>query len=117
MSAAGFCRSERIKSRLDFVKLSVASNKTVTKNFVILSAFNDAKICRIGITVSRKVGNAVCRNRLKRHIREFYRHNKVIFLPADFVIIARAGADRLKYSELCQELVNAVQRVGKQLCS
>lgn len=117
MSVAGFCRSERIRSRLDFVKLSVESKKTVTNHFVLLSAFNDSKVCRIGITVSRKVGNAVCRNRLKRYIREFYRHNKEIFLPADFVIIARAGADRLKYSELCQELVNAVQRVGKQLCS
>lgn len=117
MTVVGFCRSERIRSRLDFVKLSVASKKTVTNNFVLLFAFNDAKIRRIGITVSKKVGNAVCRNRLKRYIREFYRHNKEFFPPADCVIIARAGADRLNYSELCQELVNAVQRVGKQLCS
>jgi ribonuclease P protein component len=117
VSVAGFCKSERIRSRADFVRLSAASKKTVTRNFVLLAACNDSKLCRIGITVSRKVGNAVCRNRLKRYIREFYRHNKEIFLPADFVVIARAGADRLKYSDLCQELVNAVQRVGKQLCS
>lgn len=117
MSVAGFCRSERIRSRKDFIKLSAASTKSVTRNFVLLSAFNESKACRIGITVSRKVGNAVRRNRLKRYIREFYRHNKEIFLPADFVIIAKSGADRLKYSELCQELVNAVQRVGKQMCS
>ena len=115
MSVAGFCRSERIRSRTDFVRLYADSKKTVTRNFVLLAAINDSRICRIGITVSRKVGNAVCRNRLKRHIREFYRHHKEIFLPADHVIIARAGADRLKYSELCQELVNAVQRVGMQL--
>jgi ribonuclease P protein component len=115
--SAGFCKAERIRSRKDFVRLSAVSTKVVTKNFVLLTNLNDAETCRIGITVSRKVGNAVCRNRLKRMIREFFRNNKSIFVPSDSVIIARAGADRLNYTELCQELVNAVQRVGKKLRS
>ena len=60
---------------------------------------------RLGITVSRRVGNAVTRNRVKRAIREWFRCSRC-GLPAasDLVVIARPGAGRLAPPEVHGEL-------------
>ena len=71
---------------------------------------------RLGITVSRKVGNAVTRNHIKRLLREFFRQNKDLFPPADYNIIAKQGAARLVFRGLCEELGRALQRLPKQQC-
>jgi ribonuclease P protein component len=59
----------------------------------------------LGVTVSRKVGNAVQRNRVKRRIREWFRHNCAA-LPATVavVVIAREGAAGLGPEETKDEL-------------
>ena len=61
----------------------------------------------LGITVSKKVGNAVKRNRAKRIIRQAYRDNE-IFMPlgVDMVIVARASACRVKSSVISGYLKN-----------
>lgn len=56
---------------------------------------------RIGITVSRKVGNAVVRNRFKRRIREWFRaHRDELDPPVDLVVIARRPGGGLSLAEL-----------------
>ena len=76
-----------------------------TPHFVLLALENNANISRLGITVSRKVGNAVQRNRLKRIIREFFRSRKHLY-PAlsDYSIIAKRGTAQLSSSEIIREL-------------
>jgi ribonuclease P protein component len=113
---SGFPRHERLLKRSDFLRLSRQGGKVQTAGFIILWSESPVSAVRIGITVSGKVGNAVVRNRLKRFIREFYRHNKGLFAPADYSIIARQGAARLEYNDLCQELGRALQRLQKQPC-
>ena len=70
---------------------------------------NDVK--RLGITVTKKVGNAVVRNRLKRLIREFFRRNKVLF-PAgyDVVVMAKKNIPPLTYQETERELAELSTR-------
>jgi ribonuclease P protein component len=65
--------------------------------------------CRLGLTVSRRVGGAVVRNRVKRRVREWFRENHGAIGPGcDVVVIARPGAGQLRSSEIRRELTDLV---------
>jgi ribonuclease P protein component len=68
---------------------------------------------RLGISVSRKVGNAVCRNRIKRWLREFFRVNREE-LPAgtELSVVVKPGAARLRHPDLDAEFRGVLQRLG-----
>lgn len=64
---------------------------------------------RLGITASRRIGNAVQRNRVKRRVREFFRLYRKELQPAhDLLIIARLGAEKLSFKDVESELANAL---------
>jgi ribonuclease P protein component len=109
-----FDKSGRLRKREEFTRLSLNGKKLVATHFVIISCDPVFSWTRLGITVSKKVGNAVIRNRIKRLIREFFRNNKLMFPVADYNIIARSGASHLDYSAVCQELANALSRIGRK---
>ncbi len=79
-SQFGIKKSHRILKRPEFVFLSKYGNKIQDSNFIILyvprESIGGSEHSRLGITVSKRVGNAVLRNRLKRLIREYFRLNK-----------------------------------------
>lgn len=69
---------------------------------------------RLGITVSRRVGNAVVRARVKRQIREWFRRNRDRApIRRDIVVIARPTAASLLSSEFADELGGVLRRVAK----
>ena len=74
-------------------------------HFILLVFENSVKSSRLGITVSRKVGNSVQRNRLKRMVREFFRNNRSLYSDLlDYSVIAKSSAARLSFSEISSEL-------------
>lgn len=107
-----FTKDERLLRRADFLRLSDGGRKVSTPCFLVLWASSPENICRIGITASRKVGNAVTRNRIRRLVREYYRLHKALFPPLDISIIARRGADKLDYRGVCQELDRVVEHLA-----
>jgi ribonuclease P protein component len=83
--------------------------KLHTPHFILLLAKNSEEHSRLGLTVSRKVGNAVLRNQVKRQIREFFRRYKDDFpVAVDFSVVAKRGAASLSVTETYGELQRAL---------
>lgn len=82
--------------------------------FVLLARPNDAGTMRFGITVTKKIGNAVVRNRMKRRFRELVRD----LLPTeglpghDHVLIGRDGGVERDFAQLRTELQAALARAA-----
>lgn len=67
---------------------------------------NGLEESRIGITVTRKVGGAVLRNRVKRWFREIFRnHRAELVPPLDVVVNAHIGIEKARYADLEKEFV------------
>lgn len=114
---ASLSRDEKIQKRTEYLLLSASGKKLHTRHFVILWAENGTERARLGITASRKLGNAVARNRVKRLVREYFRLCKDQFIAADFNFIAKKGADKLTYQEVSQELQKALLCIRNLKCS
>lgn len=92
-------------NRRDFVNLNRAGKRFQTEHFTIIFMKNGLGIARLGITVTRKIGNAVKRNRIKRRVREYFRLHKDLFpKDYDFVISAKKGSDTLDFLKVKEEL-------------
>ena len=93
MSEYGYPKEERLLKRGDYLSLSRDGARCHKKHFLCIYKKRGGARSRLGVTVSKKVGSAVTRNRLKRICREFYRHNKSRLESAwDINIIARHSA-------------------------
>ncbi len=71
---------------------------------------NSLSVCRLGFAVSRKVGNAVRRNRVRRLLKEVCRHNKPLFKPGfDYVLLGTASTGKAGYAALEQATRQALR--------
>lgn len=105
MKSFSFPKKERLLNRKDFVNLNRLGKRYRTRHFTVIFKQNRLDITRLGITVSKKIGNAVKRNKVKRLIREFYRTHKSSFPQGyDIVVIANEGAYGLAYRKIKEEL-------------
>ncbi|MDZ7698974.1 MAG: ribonuclease P protein component [Deltaproteobacteria bacterium] len=105
MGPFSFSKKERLLNRSDFVNLNRFGKRYHTNHFVVIGKRNELGITRLGVTVGKKVGNAVRRNRIKRLVREFFRLHKTHFPQGyDIVIIAKKDASHLDLRSVEKEL-------------
>ena len=96
----------------DFQTIYKRGRSYANKYLVMYVLENHREENRLGISVSKKVGNSVVRHRITRLIRESYRLNKSQFKKGyDIVVIARATAKDKTY----QEIESALLHLGKHL--
>ena len=94
-----------MRRKRDFETIAKEGIRKHTKNFLIIARKNEQGFSRAGAVASRKLGEAVERNRVKRLMREFFRRNKHRLPPStDYVIVGKKGAQDLQYAQVVDEL-------------
>ena len=99
-------RGARLRDPRDFQRVNRSGVRRASTHFVAVVAPSraDAEV-KLGLAVSRRVGNAVARNRVKRHVRDWFRRTRSTLPPAtDWVVIARQGAAELDGPAIAEEL-------------
>ena len=110
-------RTTRLTLQADFQRVFRQGCSVADRNLVVYLLPNDLPWSRLGLRVGKRLGNAVCRNALRRRLREAFRRYRGE-LPAgfDIICIARAGTTK-KSTELQRSLCTLVPRAAKRVRS
>jgi len=100
-----FTRRERITHSQDFRRVMKTGRKRHSKNFILFVKENGQQFHRLGIVVSKEVGPATCRNRIKRVCREFFRlHKHQIKGAFDIILLAKKESELKNFVDATGEL-------------
>jgi ribonuclease P protein component len=116
----GFPARLRIKQRREFLQVQQGGRKHHVRHFIVFVSPRAGELpaaalpTRLGITVTRKIGNAVERNRIKRLVREVFRLHRVR-LPEglDLVWVAKQQAAHADFADV----LNDFDALARRLCS
>lgn len=113
-TSQGFPKTARIRKRSEYLAIQGKGRKLQTENFVVFVAASPSGPVgegRVGITVSKRVGQAVVRNRVKRILREVYRRSRGQFPSGmDIVFVAKRSAAGLGLANAEQEIERLCER-------
>ena len=99
---------ERLKKKTDFDLCFKQGRRMRLPGLIIIMRPNDVGYSRIGLSVGRRSGNSVVRNRIKRRMRELFRRNKELFPRGhDFVFIPGDGFLKIKWHDHIRHLQDA----------
>ena len=102
----------RIKKNQEIENIIKGKRKIGNKNYIIyINENSEAKHFRLATSVSKKIGNAVVRNRQKRLIRQVFNQYKENILPFDIFVIAKNNAITLTYDEVSHEICSLLSRL------
>ena len=103
----GYKFSESLKRNIDFQSVYKKGKSYANKYLVMYILENKMDKNRLGISVSKKVGNSIVRHRVTRLIRESYRlHENIFNSGLDIVVIARNSASCVSYYEVESALLH-----------
>ena len=100
----------RVKKEKDFNAIFQEGKSVANRKFVVYRLENSDQHFRVGLSVSKKLGNAVTRNQIKRRIRHvLITHKDQIIGNLDFVVIARKGVEEMNYTEIEKNLLHVLR--------
>ncbi|MFA4925564.1 MAG: ribonuclease P protein component [Candidatus Aminicenantales bacterium] len=106
---------ERIRSKKDFNEIYRKGRRFKGQFFHLVFQPNGLNYSRVGVVVSKKVGKATVRNRVKRRLRELFRRNKQLLAGHfDLVFIARPEIVQLDWDRLKEEYRSMISRLVSQ---
>jgi ribonuclease P protein component len=111
MRSEALPRSARLRKRPAYVAAQGKGRKLHTDSFLVFVHPTTGTPTRIGVTVSKKVGKAVERNRVKRLVREAFRRRKALFPQGvDVVFVAKKSATEADYQQVVREIEKLCSR-------
>ena len=118
MGNSSFPKSSRLLNANDYQTVfSQSRYKVSCRHFLILATPNNGPVSRLGLVVAKKnVAKAVQRNRIKRQIREWFRHQK-LQNSLDLIVLVRRDTDRLMNSQLARKLKDLGNDLDKKSCN
>ena len=104
---------ERLRQRADFLAAASGSKSTAAAFVLQARKRGDSGPARFGFTVSKKVGNAVERNRVRRRLREVVRLSGSNRIRAghDYVLVGRRAALKIPFARIAEDFEGALRRV------
>lgn len=105
----------RVKKNEEFSKIISQKNSLANKSFIIYVAQNKIDHVRLGISVSKKLGNAVVRNKIKRQIRSMAAEIVDLNSTNDYIIIARKDYLLYNYEDNKKSLEKLMIKINKRM--
>jgi ribonuclease P protein component len=104
---------ERIRKKKDFIELYKKGHRLKGDYFHLVFQPNQQECSRMAVVVSKKIGKAALRNKIKRWFRELFRQNKdLLTRPYDLVFIARREIAGLTWKELVEEFRSIISKLA-----
>ncbi|MDQ0091904.1 ribonuclease P protein component [Paenibacillus anaericanus] len=102
----------RLRNRADFGRVYRAGKSFANRQLVVYwSNKHDIERFRLGVSASKKIGNAVVRNRIRRKLKEIVRlHEAEIRDHVDIILIVRNGAVEMEYQELEKSVLHVLRK-------
>ena len=101
---------ERLRSNLEFQSVYQTGKSYANRYFVMYMSKNDLGINRLGVSVSKKIGNSVVRHHMKRLVKESFRlHEDMFNSGLNIVVIVRKGAEVISYKEVTDALIHLMK--------
>lgn len=101
----------RLTKNLEFINIYKSGRRVSSLFFVMYIKKNDLGYSRLGVSVSKKVGKSVIRNKIKRQIKEIVRQNyDFINSGWDIVFSVKPAAVQLNYAQMEKEIINLLKR-------
>lgn len=111
MKPFSLTKNERIRKTSEFKRIFSEGKRYQTENFLIILHPNQYERRRLGIVVSKKIGKAVVRNRIKRLLREFFRLNKPKFPESsDLLFVVKKRLEKPNYTSVYNELIEVFEK-------
>ncbi len=104
-------QESRLRKTADFAAVWSEGRSKVDRLFVVRVRPNGLRVTRFGFSVSKRIGNAVVRNRVKRRLREVTRATAVE-TGFDIVIVARNGASDVEFARIERSIRSLLRRSG-----
>ena len=104
----------RVKKEKEFQNVFKKGKSTANRQFVVYVLHKENQDhFRIGLSVSKKIGNAVARNRIKRLIRQFFLEHEIgLAQDKDYVIIARKPVAEMDFNQVTSSLEHVLKRAN-----
>ncbi|MBS4534948.1 ribonuclease P protein component [Clostridium sp. D2Q-14] len=101
----------KLRNNRDFSKVYDKGKSIANKYLVMFYIENELDYNRVGFSTTKKLGNAVIRNRVKRLIKESYRlNNDKLINGYDIIFLARVRANNASYKEIEKSIINLLKR-------